>query len=270
MRNRVLDLFLFVCIRGNFRVMPRSSRHKSYKHSKNSSRDDREHSESEEDVKMKDRNGKEEGSVRVSKDSGSIEKRKLSLGKDSSGHSNGGTADECVALKRRKEKADVDADRWNGGGGERGQGATVEKEVKGETSRIDADKNPKSKGVGDSKSKSGRRHESGSEKKEDNVGEKEEARSTARVDLKRKSEKFFGQKEVQQSKDSKELKDRERGLERERKIHDVKRETEATVEDELARKKGSHTVDCGEERKGKPGREKNGKVTNCCAYTRGV
>ncbi|PSS11306.1 hypothetical protein CEY00_Acc15580 [Actinidia chinensis var. chinensis] len=237
--------------------MPRSSRHKSHKHSKNSSRDDREHSESEEDVKMKDRNGKEEGSVRVSKDSGSIEKRKLSLGKDPSVHSNGGTAEEYVASKRRKEKADVDADRWNGGGDERGHGATATKEVKGETSRIDADKNPKLKAVGESKSKSCRRHESGSEKKDDNVGEREETKSTIRVDSKRKSEKVSGQKEVQQSKDLKESKDRERGLEREKKIHDIKRETESTVDDELVRKKGSHLADCGEEQKGKRGREKN-------------
>ncbi|KAF7151580.1 hypothetical protein RHSIM_Rhsim02G0244200 [Rhododendron simsii] len=253
--------------------MPRSSsRHKSHKQSKHGSKEGRDHSEPEkEDVKkMKDRN---EGSVRVSRDSGSSEKRKLG----SSSRDNGGTEEEYVASKRRKEKAD---DRWTAGGDEEGGGATtvVIKEVKGEVLRIDGEnksktlvdskrvdgenkskplvdskrvEGEKSKILGDSKSKSSRRQESGSEKKDESVGllaEKEESKSsTSRVDLKRKSEKDLGPKEVQQNKDSK---DKERGLERERKcIQDIKREKEAaTVDVEAARKQG-------EERQGKRGRE---------------
>ncbi|XP_058203577.1 uncharacterized protein LOC131317907 isoform X3 [Rhododendron vialii] len=248
--------------------MPRSSsRHKSHKQSKHGSKEGRDHSEPEkEDVKkMKDRN---EGSVR---DSGS--KRKLG----SSSRDNGGTEEEYVASKRRKEKAD---DRWTASGDEEGGVATtvVIKEVKGEVLRIEGEnkskpsvdlkrvdgenkskplvdskrvEGEKSKPLGDSKSKSSRRQESGSEKKDESVGllaEKEETKSsTSRVDLKRKSEKDLGPKEVQQNKDSK---DKERGLERERKsIQDIKREKEAaTVDVEAARKQG-------EERQGKRGRE---------------
>ncbi|KAL6986419.1 hypothetical protein U1Q18_019782 [Sarracenia purpurea var. burkii] len=237
--------------------MPRSSRHKTHKQGKHSSRDARDDSESADDLKMKDRNGKEEGSVKVSRDSGSSEKRKLPSGKDPSGHGNGSTPEEYVASKRRKEKADVSAasDRWNAGGDERVDGATVVKEVKGESSRTDADKGSKSKALADSKSKSSRRHETGSENKEENVGlvaGKEESKSISRVDSKRKSEKDSGQKDVQKYKDSK---DKERGSERERKIQETKRETEPTVGGEMAKKQGSHSVDFGEERQVKRGRE---------------
>ncbi|KAI8569776.1 hypothetical protein RHMOL_Rhmol02G0303600 [Rhododendron molle] len=259
--------------------MPRSSsRHKSHKQSKHGSKECRDHSEPEkEDVKkMKDRN---EGSVRVSRDSGSSEKRKLG----SSSRDNGGAEEEYVASKRRKEKAD---DRWTAGGDEEDGGATttvVIKEVKGEVLRIDGENKSKPlvdskrvdgenkskplvdskrvegeklKPFGDSKSKSSRRQESGSEKKDESVGflaEKEESKSsTSRVDSKRKSEKDLGPKEVQQNKDSndKDSKDKERGLERERKsIQDIKPEKEAaTVDVEAARKQG-------EERQGKRGRE---------------
>ncbi|KAF7150212.1 hypothetical protein RHSIM_Rhsim02G0244100 [Rhododendron simsii] len=290
--------------------MPRSSRHKSHKQSKHGSKEGKENSGSEkEDVKkMKDRNNSE-GSVRVSRDLGSSEKRKLS----SSGRDNGGMEAEYVASKRRKDKAD---DRWTGGGDAEDGGATV---VKGEVLRIDGEnkskplvdskrvegenkskplvdskrvegenkskplvdpkrvegenkskplvdpkrvEGEKSKPSGDSKSKSSRRHESGSEKKDENVGllaEKEESKSsTSRVDSKRKSEKDSGPKEVQQNKDSKDKdsKDKERGFERERKsIQDIKREKEAaTVDVEVARKQG-------EERQGKRGRENTGKFS---------
>ncbi|CAL5430027.1 unnamed protein product [Camellia sinensis] len=238
--------------------MPRSSRHKSHKQSKHSSREAREHSDSEEDVKMKDRSGKEEESVRVYRDSGLSEKRKLSLGKDLSGHGNGDTVEEYGSSKRRKEKADASAgsDRWNGGGDERGDGRIVEKETKGESSRIDGEKSSKSTTLIDLKSKSSKRHDGGSEKKEEKgglVSEKEESKSSSRVDSKRKSEKDSGRKEV---KDSKESKEKERGLEREKKIQEIKRETEAVaVGDEASRKQGSHLVDFGEERQGKRGRE---------------
>ncbi|XAR55139.1 hypothetical protein NMG60_11030549 [Bertholletia excelsa] len=238
--------------------MPRSSRHKSHKQSKHSSRDAREHSDSEEDVKMKERNGKEEGSVRVSRESGSSEKRKLTSGEDPSGHGNGDTSGEYIASKRRKEKADV-MDRWNGGGDGRGDDETVERENKGESSRGETDKTSKSKSSADGKSKSGRRYDSGNEKKEENVGlatEKEESKSSSRGDTKRKSEKDYVQKEVQQCKVSKESKDKERGLEKERKIQDIKRDAEVrAVDGDAARKQGSRSGDFGEERHGKRGRE---------------
>ncbi|KAL7189081.1 hypothetical protein ACSBR1_038863 [Camellia fascicularis] len=197
--------------------MTRSSRHKSHKQSKHSSRDAREHSESESesDVKMKERNGKEEGSGTVCRDSVSSEKRK-----DLSGHANGDASEDYVGSKRRKEKADLD--RWNSCGDE----------MKVESSRIDGDKTSKSKALVDSKSKSSRKHDGGGgEKKEESVGlvgEKEESKSSSKVESKRKSEKDLGRKD----KDSKE---KERVLEK--KIH----ETEVTVD--------------GEERQGKRGRE---------------
>ncbi|KAA8520952.1 hypothetical protein F0562_011625 [Nyssa sinensis] len=242
--------------------MPRSSRHKSHKQSKHGSKDAREYSDSEEDVKMKERNG-EEGSVRVSKDSTSGEKRKVASqlrdGKDPSAHGNGDTAEEFVASKRRKEKADGAAasDRWNGGGGERGDGVTVDKEMKGESSRLDSDKGSKSKVLVDSKSKTSRKHDNFIEKKEENLAaEKDESKSSSRVDSKRKSEKDSGWKEVHQHKDFKESKEKERGPERERKVQDIKRDAEArSVDGEVAKKQGSQSVDFNEERQGKQVKE---------------
>lgn len=243
--------------------MPRSSRHKSHKQSKHGSREGKEHSESEkEDVKkVKDRSSGEGSAIR---DSGSSEKRKLS--KDSSSRDNGSPGEEFVGSKRRKEKADG---RWTGE--EDGDATVAVKEVKGEILRIDGDNKlkdlkpvgdskridgEKSKHVGDSKSKSSRRHESGSEKKEDNAGlpvEKDESNSSvSRVESKRKSEKDLGPKEMQQNKDSK---DKEWALEREKKIiEESKREKEASnVDVEAARKQG-------EERQGKRSRENTGKT----------
>ncbi|KAK9275862.1 hypothetical protein L1049_023135 [Liquidambar formosana] len=245
--------------------MPRSSRHKSHKQSKHSSRDTRGHSDSEEDTKGRDRSSKEESSVRVSKDSLTSEKRKLASqsrdGKDLSGHGNGeAAAEEGVASKRRKERADVGAgDRWNGGGDERGDGVVVDKEMKG----VDADKGSKSKVSSDSKSKPSRRHDS--EKKEENVGlvmEREESKS-GKVESKRKPEKDKPEKEklekdssrreVNQYKDSKE---KERGSERDRKVQDGKRDTETrAVDGEVKRKQRDQSVDAGEEKKLKRGTE---------------
>ncbi|XP_057513263.1 uncharacterized protein LOC130795264 isoform X1 [Actinidia eriantha] len=225
--------------------MTRSSRHKSHKQSKHSSRDAKEPSDLEEDVKMKDRNVKEEGSVRVSRDSGSSEKRKLSLGKDSSAHGNGDASEEYVASKRRKEKAE---DRWNG----------TEKEMTGESSKIDVDKSSKSTAVVDSKCKSSRRHDGGSGKEEnvDSIVEKEESKSSGRVESRRKSEKDSGRKEVQQYKDPSEWKDKECGSEKERKVQGNKGETEArAIGSEVTKKQGSHSVDFAEEKQGKRGRE---------------
>ncbi|KAM7531407.1 hypothetical protein LguiB_034817 [Lonicera macranthoides] len=235
--------------------MPRSSRSKSHKQSKHSSKDVREHSDSEEDVKMKERNCKEEASSRVSRDLESGEKRKV---KDPSGHGNGDASEEHFASKRRKEKADGGSDRWNSGGTE---GVTIDKDMKVESSGIDVDrsssKSKESKGLVDSKSKSSRRHDSGGEKKDVNVisvVEKEESKigSGSRVDSKRKLEKDSGRRESHhQVKDVKEGKDKDRGSDREKKVQDIKRDADG----ELARKPGSKSVDLNEDRQHKRGRE---------------
>ncbi|XP_047337650.1 titin homolog [Impatiens glandulifera] len=153
--------------------MPRSSRHKSHKQSKH-----KELSESEEDVRMKYMNGKDEFSV--------VEKRKVS----------GDSMIESGVLKRKREKTESGSatDRWNSGG-------------------VDVDKNSRSKVSSDLRSKSTRKHESGNEKKEEMV-EKEESKTGSKVESKRKSEKDQGRKEAQQTKDVKESKDRDKGSEK--------------------------------------------------------
>lgn len=227
-------------------VMPRSSRSKSHKQSKHSVKETvaaKEYTDSEEDVvKTKERNGKEDSSasVRVSRDSASGEKRKFPSsqskdGKDLSGHGNGDASEDYVASKRRKEK---ESDRWNGGGDEKGEGVNVEKEL----DKVLKAKDSKSS-VLEAKSKSSsRRHESGSEKKEESVSvvvEKEESKSGGKSESKRKGEKDSGRKEGHQYKDSKELKEKDRGSDRERKVQDGKRDAEArAVDGEVARKHG--------------------------------
>ncbi|KAL3498993.1 hypothetical protein ACH5RR_041725 [Cinchona calisaya] len=228
--------------------MPRSSRHKSHKQSKHSSKEAKDYySESDEDVKMKERNSSKEdgggGAVKVLKDSShsaSGEKRKISSssgkdGKDLSGNGNGDAVEEYVPSKRRKDKAEG----GSGGGGEKDDGGGVEKEVRGESLKIDAEKGMKSKeskGIGDLKSKSSKRHEIGGEKEERNAGllvEKEERSGSSRGESKRKSEKEYGRKE---GKESKEVKEKDRGSDREK-------------------KQGSHWEDRGENKQGKRGRE---------------
>ncbi|KAK3218354.1 hypothetical protein Dsin_012324 [Dipteronia sinensis] len=95
--------------------MPKSSRHKSSKHS---SRDARDYSDSEKDSGLKERSG-----VRVSKESGSGDKRKLDSkeGKEVFASGNGDYVEEHnnnnSSSKRRKDRGDDGTnDRWNGGG----------------------------------------------------------------------------------------------------------------------------------------------------------
>ncbi|XP_022735855.1 uncharacterized protein LOC111289249 [Durio zibethinus] len=98
--------------------MPRSSRHKSSKHS---SRDARDYSDSEKDsdLKEKENQSKGESSGRISKVTGSGEKRKLDskeTSKDVGSSGNGDYVEEYSSLKRRKDKADDGVSyRWNGG-----------------------------------------------------------------------------------------------------------------------------------------------------------
>ncbi|XVF50995.1 hypothetical protein PTKIN_Ptkin04bG0148100 [Pterospermum kingtungense] len=98
--------------------MPRSSRHKSSKHS---SRDARDYSDSEKDsgLKEKEKKSKEDSSGRTLKEPGSGEKRKLDskeTSKDLWSSGNGEYVEEYSSSKRRKDKADDGvSDRWNGG-----------------------------------------------------------------------------------------------------------------------------------------------------------
>lgn len=249
-------------------VMPRSSKSKSHKPSKHS-KETREYSDSEEDVKMK------ESSSRVSKDLASGEKRKLSSqsregreSKDLSGYGNGDAPEEYLSTKRRKEKGEGSVgggDRWNGGVDEIGDGRHAEKESKTGSSKTDQEKGMRqkeAKGYGDSKSKSSKRHDSGggSERKEEIVVsgvEKEEAKS-GKGESKKKSETDSIRKE------GKDLKEKEHGSERERK-QDSKRETEVRgYSGDTEKKLWSQSGDVGEEKQSKRSRENSGKVTFCC------
>lgn len=217
--------------------MPRSSRHKSHKQSKHSSRYSKEHSDSDDDPKSKDRNSKEESTVRVSS---SGEKRKLDSQlrdvKDLTDHVNGDGLDEYVALKRRKDRGDMaGTDRWNGGGNEHAESAVLAKEMK-----FESDKGTNSKVPTDSKGKSARRHDSFSDKKDGNLGlaiEKEEIKGK-KVEAKRKSEKDLVQKEFQykDSKDKETRSERDKNDQRFGEERQVKRGTEGTewpLQDEL-------------------------------------
>ncbi|KAJ4952071.1 hypothetical protein NE237_028903 [Protea cynaroides] len=229
--------------------MPRSSRHKSHKQHKHSTKDAREYSDSEEDGNLKDRKGKEEAAVRVSRDSASGEKRKLATqsqdGKDLFGPGNGDLTEEYVSSKRRKDRADATVtDRWNGGEDERGKNMVGNKETNGDGVRPESEKGPKSKVYVDSKSKSSRRDDSLPDRKDVKVGiaaEGEEVKkSSNKVESKRKSEKDSGRKELYQYKDAKE---KEREPEKDKKVQDVKREKsiDTLVVTEMSRKQGSHS-----------------------------
>ncbi|XP_043716058.1 uncharacterized protein LOC122664346 [Telopea speciosissima] len=235
--------------------MPRSSRHKSHKQHKHSSKDAREYSDSEEDGNLKDRKGREQAAVRVSRDSTSGEKRKLASqsqdGKDLFAPGNGDLSDDYVSSKRRKDRADVTVtDRWNGGEGERGESVVRHKEMKGDGLRPELEKVPKSKVSVDSKSKSSRRNDSLSDRKDEMVGvavEREEVKkSSNKVESKLKSEKDSGRKEVYQFKD---VKEKERVAEKDRKVQDGRREKsiDTVVVSEVSRKHGSQSGSFEEE-----------------------
>ncbi|VFQ59764.1 unnamed protein product [Cuscuta campestris] len=234
--------------------MPRSSKSKSHKQSKHSSKEKREYSDSEEDVKMKDRSIKEESSARASKDLGhsvSGDKRKFSSqaregreGKDLSNYGNGEVTEEYVSSKRRKEKGDggVSSDRWNGGMDESVDDRHVEKEGKAGSSKNDQEKvlrQKEAKVSGDSRSRSSKRHESGSggvKKEEISVSgmEREDAKSGKSSESRKKTEVDSVRKE------STTLKEKDHGSERER-----KRETD------IEKKQRSQSGDVGEEKQGK-------------------
>ncbi|XP_028790822.1 nipped-B-like protein B [Neltuma alba] len=182
--------------------MPRSSKHKSSKHS---SRDTRDYSDSDKDSCLKDRKGKDESTVKVSKDSSSFEKRKPDS-KDVHGFGNGENSDEYASSKRRKERSnDGVGDRWNGGEDERGEGSK------------------KSKTSGDSKSR--RRDESVGV-----YGEGEE--------VKKSSSKGEGKHKEQGRKES-----RESGMEKERKFKEVRSERSVDNEEQRTSKHAYENTD---------------------------
>ncbi|KAL3844476.1 hypothetical protein ACJIZ3_001879 [Penstemon smallii] len=243
--------------------MPRSSRHKSHKQSKHSSKD---YSDSEEDVKMKEKSSKDETLVRVKWDSTSGEKRKISSQvrerEDLIVHGNGEVSDKYVSSKRRKEKADVGVDRWNGDGEKReDSNRKVEKEMsKAESLRSDSkpkDSSNKSESLRiDSKNKS-KRYVSGSadEKKEERltsmVVDKDEGKSKG--ESKRKSERdSSGRKEAKNPKDKDRRSEKEKNGGQESKNGG----DEAKLEDmAVGKKQATQLRDLSEERQGKHARE---------------
>ncbi|KAK4382483.1 hypothetical protein Sango_2865200 [Sesamum angolense] len=236
--------------------MPRSSRHKSHKQSKHCSKD---YSDSDEDViKIKEKGGKDDNSVRVHRSSASGEKRKISSqvreskdSKDLSG--NGEVLEAYVSSKRRKEKTDVGGDRWNGGGDDRGDDRNMEREIhKGESLKVDTKlKENSNKGENmriESKSK---RHESGiaGERKEDGLAsvpvDKEDGKSKGEV--KRKSERDSSAR-----REGKESKDKDRRLDKEK---NVGLESKRGDAEDVVTKQGTQWGDFSEERQGKRSRE---------------
>lgn len=213
--------------------MPRSSRSKSHKQSKHSSKEAaaastvREYSGSDEDVKMKDRSsngGKEDGvSFRISKDSSVSGERRKHVKDLFSSHGNGDVSEEyTTSSKRKEEKSHGGSDRWNGGSSDE-KGVVVNIENKELLKSKDL-----SKVVGESKSKSSRRHDA--ESASVVVLEKDESKSgSGNRGEKRKSEKESARKESSQHKENKESKDKDRGSDRGRKAHTDKLEAEAST-----------------------------------------
>ena len=160
--------------------MPRSSRHKSSKHS---SREAREYSDSEKELNLKDRKGKEEsgGGARVSKES---EKRKVDSTKDAKdlhGSGNGDYSEEHGSSKRRRERAgDGVSDRWNGGEDDRTEVSKKLKESKasGEL-KSGSSSRRREEGVGmyvegeEGKKSSGKHRDSGRKEGKEGVVERE-------------------------------------------------------------------------------------------------
>ncbi|XP_073033087.1 uncharacterized protein [Primulina eburnea] len=248
--------------------MPRSSRHRSHKQSKHSSKD---HPDSEEDVRTKDKGSRDENPANASRDSATGEKRKISSqaregkeGKDPNGCGNGEASEECFSSKRRKEKTDIgDAgDRWNGGGEERGNSdKIVEKEkIKGDNSKTHS----KLKEVGNKGESSkmewknkDKKYESGSAGEMESsavVVVKEDSRNKG--ESKRKSERdYSGQKEGKEYKG----KDRRADKEKEKKLGQVIKRGDAKtnlVDMDVGNKQElQQSGDLGVERKVKRSRE---------------
>lgn len=242
--------------------MPRSSRHKSHRQ-KHSSRDLREHSDSEEEDVSRERKRREDSGIRVpdsseKRESPSKSQQEKDLALDYSGS------------KRRRDRADSGVtDRWNGGDDRRVEQLATEKRLRGDGFGSDSEKRAKPKAAEDSKSRSSRRQESSSERKNEIlVLENEEAKKgSGRVESKRKLEKDSGRKDANECKDAKE---KERGMDRDRKVQDTRRERSVDTTtritgggSETSRKQGTRTGGSEEERLSKHEVEITGKVTSC-------
>ncbi|TXG71217.1 hypothetical protein EZV62_006152 [Acer yangbiense] len=167
--------------------MPKSSRHKSSKHS---SRDARDYSDSEKDSGLKERSG-----VRVSKESGSGDKRKLDSkeSKEVFASGNGDYVEEHnnnnSSSKRRKDRGDDGTnDRWNGGGEDdrTTEGSTRKSKASGESKSKRRDENEEQQ-----RSKSdGKHRESSRKESREAEREKEKERERERKGKEGKSERF--------------------------------------------------------------------------------
>ncbi|XWS37972.1 hypothetical protein CRYUN_Cryun19dG0090600 [Craigia yunnanensis] len=167
--------------------MPRSSSHKSSKHS---SRDARDYSDSEKDsgLKGKEKKIKEDSSARISKESGSGEKRKLDskeTTKDLWSSGNGEYVEEYSSSKRGKDKADYGvSDRWNGGEddgkGEKKSKASSESKSK-RRDEVEGDDEKRSKSEGkhreSTRKEEREREKKGKEGKSDRLIESDEHRT---------------------------------------------------------------------------------------------
>lgn len=171
--------------------MPRSSRHKSSKHSL---RDARDYSDSDKDSSLKDKKAREEARIRVSKDLVSAEKRKQKYASDARGLGNGELADEYRPSKRRKDRAvdddGVGADRWDVSEIDRGEKKEAEKAVR-------------SKASCNSKSKSSRRHDGLSEKLVETEDVKKSSKSRVDRDSSRRENKDGGSERERKGKEGK-------------------------------------------------------------------
>lgn len=206
--------------------MPRSSRHKSHKQ-KHSSRDLKEHTDSEEEELLKERRRREDSGIRVSD---SAEKREREIPLQSQKEKD--LPPDYGASRRKKDRDDSSSvtDRWNGGEDKQVQGSAPEKDMKDEGFGSDLEKRPKSKVAVDSKSQSSRRQESLGDRKDEILtaaeANEDTKKGSGRVESKRKSDKDSGRKEASEHKDAKE---KDRGVDRDRRANDTRRERSVDV-----------------------------------------
>ncbi|XP_073306956.1 uncharacterized protein [Primulina huaijiensis] len=240
--------------------MPRSAKHKSHRQSKHSSRD---YSDSEEDVKMKDKSSKDDNLVKVSRDSAYGEKRigssQIREGKEVENiieHENGGASENYFSSKRRKENSNfgVGGDRWSGGDNEIGKSdrVMVNETTKMEAFKVESKSNEFINKGNNSRNRS-KKYESGSTgEKNESLGsvvvEEEEGKS--KTESKRKSERDYSvRKEGKESEDKDRSQEKEKGQER-------NRVDEAKLADvDVAKRTGLQQVDLIVERQLKRVRE---------------
>ncbi|VVB15819.1 unnamed protein product [Arabis nemorensis] len=163
--------------------MPRSTRHKSSKH-----KDSRDYSDSEKESTLKERKSKEESSARVSKDSGSGDKRKLDS-KEYYDSVNGEYYEEYTSSsKRRKGKiGESGSDRWNGKDEEKGESSKKTKASSDKSRRreeVEGEETKKSSVKSDGKHRE-------SSRKESKEFDKDKERDKDKKHKEGKSDKFY-------------------------------------------------------------------------------